>query len=132
MGSKLLGNVANAGVGVATGGALMGATNLLNQNISTPINNNTTVNSALNKYGATKCALIIQTPQYYKSYDTSQGATIDDYAHERGYKYNCIRTFKAGDGYAEFENPHIDNWVTAPTENEMQEVYSLMESGIVL
>lgn len=132
MGSKFLGNVANAGVGVATGGALMGATNLLGQNISTPINNNTSVNSALNKYGPTKCALIIQTPQYYKSYDTSQGATIASYAHERGYKYNCIRRFSIGDGYAVFEDPHIDNWQTSPTSAELEEIYSLMKEGIVL
>ena len=131
MATNAVNALGNIGASVAMGGAL-GATNLLGQDISAPTNINSSVTSALMRYGHTKCALIIQRPQHYKLYDTSQGKTVRNYAHAKGYKYNCVHTFKAGDGYVEFENPHIDNWKTAPTENEIQEIYSLMESGIVL
>lgn len=131
MASNAVNALGNIGASVAMGGAL-GATNLLGQDISAPTNINSSVTSALMRYGHTKCALIIQRPQHYKLYDTAQGKTVSDYAHVNGYKYNCVRTCHLGEGYAVFDNPHIDTWNTSPTDAEVDEIYSLMKEGIVL
>lgn len=131
MASNAVNALGNIGASVAMGGAL-GATNLLGQDISAPTNINSSVTSALMRYGHTKCALIIQKPQHYKLYDTEQGKTVGDYAHVNGYKYNCVRTCHLGEGYAVFDNPHIDTWDTSPTDAEVDEIYSLMKEGIVL
>ena len=131
MASNAVNALGNIGASVAMGGAL-GATNLLGQDISAPTNINSSVTSALMRYGHTKCALIIQRPQHYKLYDTQQGKTVSDYAHVNGYKYNCVRTCHLGEGYAVFDNPHIDTWNTSPTDAEVEEIYSLMKEGIVL
>ena len=124
--------IGNVSAGLVTGGLSGASTMLLGQNISAPTNTNASVTSTLNKYLGSRCAIIIQRPQHYKLYDVSQGKTVADYGHVSGYKYNCIRTFSNGDGYVEFSNPHIDNWNTAPTDEETQEIYSLMQQGIVL
>ena len=58
--------------------------------------------------------------------------SVADYAKVKGYKYNSTRTFEIGDGYVEFSNPHINKWDTAPTDEETQEIYSLMQDGVVL
>lgn len=131
MASNAVNALGNIGASVAMGGAL-GATNLLGQDISAPTNINSSVTSALMRYGHTKCALIIQRPQHYKLYDVAQGKTVHDYAHVNGYKYNCVRTCHLGDGYIVFDNPHIDTWDTSPTDAEVDEIYSLMKEGIVL
>lgn len=131
MASNAVNALGNIGASVAMGGAL-GATNLLGQDISAPTNINSSVTSALMRYGHTKCALIIQKPQHYKLYDTEQGKHVSDYAHVNGYKYNCVRTCHLGEGYAVFDNPHIDTWNTSPTDAEVDEIYSLMKEGIVL
>lgn len=124
--------IGNVSAGLVTGGLSTASTMLLDQNISAPTNTNASVTSTLNKYLGSRCAIIIQRPQHYKLYDVAQGKTVADYGHVSGYKYNCIRTFSNGDGYVEFSNPHIDNWNTAPTDEETQEIYSLMQEGIVL
>lgn len=129
--SNTVNALGNIGASVAMGGAL-GATNLLGQDISAPTNINSSVTSALMRYGHTKCALIVQRPQHYKLYDVAQGKTVNDYAHVNGYKYNCVRTCHLGEGYAVFDNPHIDTWNTSPTDAEVDEIYSLMKEGIVL
>lgn len=130
--SNTVNAIGNVSAGLVTGGVATASSMLLGQNISAPTNTNASVTSTLNKYLGTKCAIIVQRPQHYKLYDVSQGKTIADYGHVSGYKYNCIRTFSNGDGYVEFTNPHIDKWNTAPTDEETQEIYSLMQEGIVL
>lgn len=124
--------IGNVSAGLIGGGVGVATTELLGQNVASPTTTNSHITSAMNKYLGTKCAFILQRPEYFKVYNTKQGLTVSAYAKSKGYKYNSTRTFSVGDGYAEFVNPHINNWETAPTETEIQEIYSLMESGIVL
>ena len=129
--SNVVNAVGNVSAGVALGG-VTSAVSILGQDISSPTNNNVSVTSNLNRYCGSKLALIIQRQQYYKLYDTSQGLTKGTYAHTSGYKYNCIHRFSNGDGYVEFEEPHIDDWETSPTSDEIDECYRLMSEGVIL
>lgn len=131
IGSNVVNAAANVGAALSSGG-VTAVNSILGQDVSAPTNNNVSVQSVLNKYGGTKVALIKQVPEYYKLYDNSQNLTTGSYGHVAGFKYNCVHRFSLGDGYAEFENPHIDTWNTSPTDAEVDEIYSLMKEGIVL
>lgn len=128
--ANVLQSVASAGVGMALGGTVAGATNLLGQDWSAPINSNTTITNNLNCYLPKRVAIVQQIPRWYKLYQGS--STINDFSSQIGFKFNSTRQLSLGMGYVEVKNPHYDNWETTPTKEEIEEIYRLMTEGIIL
>ena len=121
--TNILQNVAGATVGLCTGnfGALA---NIGNSAFSQPINQVSGINTNTSYYNPNQCAIIMQTTP----------ATIpDNFGSTVGYLYRQSAKLESLSGLTTCLNPRIGNFEdNTPTETERAEIYSLLESGVII
>lgn len=145
--STIFQNVANsvsslmsAGMSVASAnpiGLVMSMGNIVgSQTHGVPMSVKGTVGESGSFFAPNRCAIYIKNPKYNKP----TSATID-YASQVGYPCNGIYTLKKGIGYAQVYNPKIifngnkyeqTNNKMLPLESEIQEIYDVLEKGVIL
>ena len=115
--------MAGATVGLCTGnlGALA---NIGNSAFSQPINQVSGINTNTSYYNPNQCAIIMQTTP----------ATIpDNFGSTVGYLYRQSAKLGSLNGFTTCMNPRIGNFSdNTPTETERAEIYSLLESGVII
>ena len=121
--TNILQNVAGATVGLCTGnfGALA---NIGNSAFSQPINQVSGINTNTSYYNPNQCAIIMQTTP----------ATIpDNFGSTVGYLYRQSAKLESLSGLTTCLNPRIGNFEdNTPTDSERAEIYSLLESGVII
>ena len=121
--TNILQNVAGATVGLCTGnfGALA---NIGSSAFSQPINQVSGINTNTSYYNPNQCAIIMQTTP----------ATIpDNFGSTVGYLYRQSAKLESLSGLTTCLNPRIGNFTdNTPTEAEKAEIYSLLETGVII
>ena len=121
--TNILQNVAGATVGLCTGnfGALA---TIGNSVFSQPINQVSGISTNTSYYNPNQCAIIMQTTP----------ATIpDNFGSTVGYLYRQSAKLESLSGLTTCLNPRIGNFTdNTPTDSERAEIYSLLESGVII
>ena len=121
--TNILQNVAGATVGLCTGnfGALA---TIGNSVFSQPINQVSGISTNTSYYNPNQCAIIIQTTP----------ATIpDNFGSTVGYLYRQSAKLESLSGLTTCLNPRIGNFNdNTPTDSERAEIYSLLETGVII
>ena len=77
-------------------------------------------------YAPNRCAIYVKSPKYNKPKKGSYS-----YASQVGYPTNDIKSLSEGMGYAEIYNPRI-TFSKQPLKEEIDEIYSYLEKGVIL
>ena len=121
--TNILQNVAGATVGLCTGnfGALA---TIGNSVFSQPINQVSGISTNTSYYNPNQCAIIMQTTP----------ATIpDNFGSTVGYLYRQSAKLESLSGLTTCLNPRIGNFNdNTPTDSERAEIYSLLETGVII
>lgn len=121
--TNILQNVAGVTVGLCTGnfGALA---TIGNSVFSQPINQVSGISTNTSYYNPNQCAIIMQTTP----------ATIpDNFGSTVGYLYRQSAKLESLSGLTTCLNPRIGKFEdNTPTETERAEIYSLLESGVII
>ena len=121
--TNILQNVAGATVGLCTGnfGALA---TIGNSVFSQPINQVSGISTNTSYYNPNQCAIIMQTTP----------ATIpENFGSTVGYLYRQSAKLESLSGLTTCLNPRIGNFNdNTPTETERAEIYSLLETGVII
>ena len=121
--TNILQNVAGATVGLCTGnfGALA---TIGNSVFSQPINQVSGISTNTSYYNPNQCAIIMQTTP--ASIPENFGSTV-------GYLYRQSAKLESLSGLTTCLNPRIGNFNdNTPTDSERAEIYSLLESGVII
>ena len=121
--TNILQNVAGATVGLCTGnfGALATFGNSV---FSQPINQVSGISTNTSYYNPNQCAIIMQT---------TPAAIPDNFGSTVGYLYRQSAKLGSLTGFTTCMNPRIGNFSdNTPTETERAEIYSLLESGVII
>ena len=121
--TNILQNVAGATVGLCTGnfGALA---TIGNSVFSQPINQVSGISTNTSYYNPNQCAIIMQTTP----------ATIpENFGSTVGYLYRQSAKLESLSGLTTCLNPRIGNFTdNTPTDSERAEIYSLLETGVII
>ncbi len=121
--TNVLQNVASTTVGLCTGNV----SSLLNVGksvFSKPANQVSGISTNTSYYNPNQCAIIMQTTP----------ATIpDNFGSTVGYLYRQSAKLESLNGFTTCMNPRIGNFEdNTPTETERAEIYSLLETGVII
>ena len=121
--TNILQNVAGATVGLCTGnfGALA---NIGGSTFSQPLNQVSGINTNTSYYNPNQCAIIMQT---------TPASIPDNFGSTVGYLYRQSAKLESLSGLTTCLNPRIGNFNdNTPTETERAEIYSLLETGVII
>ena len=121
--TNILQNVAGATVGLCTGNFGAMAT-IGGSAFSQPINQVSGINTNTSYYNPNQCAIIMQT---------TPAAIPENFGSTVGYLYRQSAKLESLSGLTTCLNPRIGNFTdNTPTEEERAEIYSLLETGVII
>lgn len=135
--SALGGAVGVAG-GIASGnpvgmalGATQGVQSMMGASASAPLNVKGTVGETGALYAPPQCAIILRRPTIQSS---DKGASLTTWKHNIGQLCGYGYTLKnlQGAGFTTCHTPRINFRSTVPMRQEIDEIYSYLESGVIL
>ena len=121
--TNILQNVASTTVGLCTGNVAALA-NVGNSVFSQPINQVSGISTNTSYYNPNQCAIIMQT---------TPAIIPDNFGSTVGYLYRQSAKLESLSGLTTCLNPRIGNFTdNTPTDSERAEIYSLLETGVII
>ena len=127
----VVGGVASGNpVGMALG-ATQGVQSMMGASASAPLNVKGTVGETGALYAPPQCAIILRRPTIQSS---NKGKSLTTWKHNIGQLCGYGYTLKnlQGAGFTTCHTPRIDFRSTVPMQQEIDEIYSYLESGVIL
>ena len=121
--TNILQNVASTTVGLCTGNVAALA-NVGNSVFSQPLNQVSGISTNTSYYNPNQCAIIMQT---------TPAIIPDNFGSTVGYLYRQSAKLESLSGLTTCLNPRIGNFTdNTPTDSERAEIYSLLETGVII
>lgn len=142
--SSTVGGLIGAGVGIASGnpiGVALGVTSgvqaMTSSNSSAPLNVKGNVSETGAFYSPHKCRIVLRRPTIQASDkgDNKKGTWLKHVGRTACYGYYIGKDDKntlKGTGFTQCENPRINFTNTIPLQSEIEEIYKLLEEGVIL
>lgn len=133
-----LGGAIGVAGGIASGnpvgmalGATQGVQSMMGASASAPLNVKGTVGETGALYAPPQCAIILRRPTIQSS---DKGKSLTTWKHNIGQLCGYGYTLKnlQGAGFTTCHTPRIDFRSTVPMQQEIDEIYSYLESGVIL